>query len=932
MSEPKQISPLLDGFTMGNPMSDHDGVRCCPAIKENSENKYIVKIIAIPSTQAQMDALLLAGAYKDASEAMDYFKTVVDDVFREAELLRKLSKLEGFLSYEGWQMEPITRRRLGYEVYLLGDYRRSLDKFVRKNPITHLEAINLGLDMCSALSVCRQAGALYVDLKPTNIFVSDKKEYRIGDLGFVSMDALSYTALPDKYRSSYTPPELLDPMASVGMTTDTYALGMILYQIYNDGQLPPADSGEELPAPAHADYELAEIILKAIDKDPEKRWQDPRDMGQALVAYMQRNAVNDVAITPYIPLETPEEQPQKPDGEEPSEPPQPEESREDETVPGEEDADALMPHEMSDELSQMVAKADDLIAHEAPAGIEIPQEPEPEDPFAFAKEDEVDDSDVPQEPVMEDDQEGPQKQKKAGSFASQAGKNMTKKFLQNLAAAALVAGVGFGTFWCYQNLYMQTIDNLTITGDRSKLTVTVDSKVHESLLTISCTDQYGNVLTQEVVGGQATFGGLTPNTMYTINLDIEGFHKLVGKTSEVFTTDTTTRIVSFTSVAGPEDGSLILNFTVDGDEPDQWRLICSAPGEETQELTFTGHSLSVEGLKVGKVYTFTLDAGEELSLGGNTTLDVMANRLILATDINITSTGSGDITVHWESPGDILVDSWKVRCYNDEGYEQELTVENTEAFFSGLDTGSSYTVEILASGMTQAARASITANPVTVTNFQVEEQDDALNISWDYEGTAPQGGWLLLYSVDGSAGQSVIKSDAPSVVLRPRISDAKYRFDLRAADGITVFNSIQNHTSSQAPAYEENGLAAGDVTAKLLKTPDKDGWRYTDVSDEDYTDTFSLDDPISVVLESGKNFYHPGDEVEVLYVIRDAQGNVLDNLTGQEKRIWREIWESGDTRIGELDIPNTPGYAGTFTLNILIDGKLLAEADFTIAS
>lgn len=38
-------------------------------------------------------------------------------------------------------------------------------------------------------------------------------------------------------------------MASVGMTTDTYALGMILYQIYNDGQLPPADS-EETPSPS----------------------------------------------------------------------------------------------------------------------------------------------------------------------------------------------------------------------------------------------------------------------------------------------------------------------------------------------------------------------------------------------------------------------------------------------------------------------------------------------------------------------------------------------------------------------------------------------------------------------------------------------------------------------------------------------------------
>ena len=42
LAETELISPLLDGFAMGNPMSSHDGVRCCPAIKENSDEKYIV--------------------------------------------------------------------------------------------------------------------------------------------------------------------------------------------------------------------------------------------------------------------------------------------------------------------------------------------------------------------------------------------------------------------------------------------------------------------------------------------------------------------------------------------------------------------------------------------------------------------------------------------------------------------------------------------------------------------------------------------------------------------------------------------------------------------------------------------------------------------------------------------------------------------------
>ena len=192
MSETIHVSPLLDGFALGNPIREHNGIRCHPAIKENTDKKYIVKIISIPASQVQMDALLLAGAYKDPSDAMDYFRVQAEDVLKEAALLKNLSNLEGFLSYEGWQMEPISRQRLGYEVYLVGSYKRSLERYIRHHAVTHLEAINLGLDMCNALSVCRQAGALYVDLKPANIFLSDKKEYRIGDLGFLPMDTLRY--------------------------------------------------------------------------------------------------------------------------------------------------------------------------------------------------------------------------------------------------------------------------------------------------------------------------------------------------------------------------------------------------------------------------------------------------------------------------------------------------------------------------------------------------------------------------------------------------------------------------------------------------------------------------------------------------------------------------------------------------------------------
>jgi acyl-CoA synthetase (AMP-forming)/AMP-acid ligase II len=93
--------------------------------------------------------------------------------------------------------------------------------------------------------------------------------------------------MPDKYRSAYTAPEITDASSPINSTLDTYAVGMILYQIYNGGTLPSLD--RDLEPPLYADYELAEIILKACDPDPQMRWQDPVQMGQALVAYVVLN-------------------------------------------------------------------------------------------------------------------------------------------------------------------------------------------------------------------------------------------------------------------------------------------------------------------------------------------------------------------------------------------------------------------------------------------------------------------------------------------------------------------------------------------------------------------------------------------------------------------------------------------------------------------
>ena len=81
--------------------------------------------------------------------------------------------------------------------------------------------------------------------------------------------------MPETMLSSFSAPELFSLLGTIEPTTDIYSVGMILYRIYNGNHGPFEDvktsaraaqacvTGEQLPAPMYADYEIADIVLKA---------------------------------------------------------------------------------------------------------------------------------------------------------------------------------------------------------------------------------------------------------------------------------------------------------------------------------------------------------------------------------------------------------------------------------------------------------------------------------------------------------------------------------------------------------------------------------------------------------------------------------------------------------------------------------------------
>ena len=1007
LSEPQLISPMLDGFVMGDPISNHDGVRACPAMHLASDKKYIVKIISLPATQSKLDALLLAGAFTDHESALAYFKELADGVVEEAALLQKLSRHEGFLAFENWQLMPMDEGETGFDIYLLSQYRPTLEGILQNNEMTHLQAINLGLDLCAALSASRRYGHLYSNLRPSNIYLYNEREFRIGDLGFLSLESLPYTSLPDKYRSDYTPPEINDAFSTLNDTMDTYAVGLILYQAYNDGRLPVV--GMALNAPRHADSALAEIILKACAADPAERWQDPVQMGQALANYMQSDSVNDTPIVPP-PAEEEIEEPEPIFPDEDTEPstadilaevddalesappivPAPQTNEESavviEEVAAEEDPiaeeesaveelteqgsapveadiaeeasvidesndeqciveesteeaseDAVSEEAPLDEMAQMLAQADELIAHQlpdppvAPEAIEVtlpfPEEEIVEEPTLMDPPIAEIEVEEPQEDTASDnvvDDEETDEDESENEAAQPTKKN--KKLLVTAIILAIVLALSAAAVLFYQFFYLQTIHDMVVSGTEDKLTVTLSSKISDELLTVKCTDTHGNSLTAEVVDGVAQFTGLRPGTAYKLEVRINGFHKLNGDTSETYTTATQTIITGFYAATGPEDGSVILSFTPQGPTSQQWTVKYSTPGEEEMTRTFNGHMVTITGLTIGKEYTFKLEPVTNLYISGTDTITHTASSIIYAENLEIVGFVNGNLVISWNNPEGITVPQWYVRCYNDSGYDQTLTTAETSISFTGLSKTGGYTIEVTADGMTLGARISLSDDSVFINKIQADGSDRKnLKVTWSFDGDAPEGGWLLSYTIDGNSDRQVITCNSNSATITPMIPGAHYSISVTTASGVSVFGGNLEIDTVKASSFSGFSVKAKNMEFSMCKTPKKNKWDKDDVSKSSYTTTFKVGESASFVMHLDKKTDQTNDVVVTLYVIRDAAGQLISYK--HESRTWDDMW---DNRYGELTIPTMPTAPGNYTVEIPFDGGAVLNQAFAI--
>lgn len=162
-----------------------------------------------------------------------------------------------------------------------------LSRLIRSGNLSVAQALEIIGQVCDALQYAHGHGFVHRDIKPGNILVDTSGRVRIADFGLTKLlgaaPAVSGRTLTGAALGTpeYTAPEQLRG-GTVDHRADIYSLGVMLYEMLT-GELPRG--AWEMPSVlASADARLDEVVTRAMQTEPDKRYQHASEVKTAVTA------------------------------------------------------------------------------------------------------------------------------------------------------------------------------------------------------------------------------------------------------------------------------------------------------------------------------------------------------------------------------------------------------------------------------------------------------------------------------------------------------------------------------------------------------------------------------------------------------------------------------------------------------------------------
>lgn len=156
----------------------------------------------------------------------------------------------------------------------------TLREAIQSGKMSPEQAIAIVPELCDALRTAHQQGIVHRDIKPENILLSNDGAVKIADFGIAKLlyadESSEYNAGTRKYMA----PEQMGGYADVDHRADIYSLGVVFYELLT-GEMPT----ERFVPPSHSsgvDSRIDQVVKKTLQKRPELRYQDVRDIATEL--------------------------------------------------------------------------------------------------------------------------------------------------------------------------------------------------------------------------------------------------------------------------------------------------------------------------------------------------------------------------------------------------------------------------------------------------------------------------------------------------------------------------------------------------------------------------------------------------------------------------------------------------------------------------
>jgi tetratricopeptide (TPR) repeat protein len=213
---------------------------------------------------------------------------------REARVLAKLSHPNVAMAFDFGQQDGID--------YLVTEYVSgiTLDAKLAEGPLPQKTVLELGIQLAKGLVVAHREQIIHRDLKPGNLRLTSDGELKILDFGLArwrepASDVATTLSLEPRDTMAGTLPYMAPEQIrceEVDARTDIWSVGAVLYEMATGKRPFPVASGLKLieaiqhldpPAPSTLNKQITPaldaVILKALDKDPDRRYQSARELG-----------------------------------------------------------------------------------------------------------------------------------------------------------------------------------------------------------------------------------------------------------------------------------------------------------------------------------------------------------------------------------------------------------------------------------------------------------------------------------------------------------------------------------------------------------------------------------------------------------------------------------------------------------------------------